>query len=265
MPLGGPCPPNGHYLICSGFAWVQQHHMMNDRSRNQTTPFFILGHWGWLNLHTLTLCQLSTCCNWYLSVFEGVRVRSFPELENGEIMHLELLEVQLGAGIKRECNEVHKPQSVISVGNVFVTESVSVLTLDHWWYDVEYILPATFPSLWTECNQLLNSADLRMRAICSWVHRFVLCRFESCSSFRFEDIWSYPLMLALECHWPHCLHVRLSIYLSDFHFCSLILWSSTLCWACTDDYRFTAPFTYLYLERHLKQSQCATHSTDYWI
>lgn len=133
----------------------------------------------------------------------------------------------------------------MSVGNVFVTESVWILTLDHWWYDVEYILPATFPSLWTEYNQVLNSADLRMRAICSWVHRFVLCRFESCSSFRFEDIWSYPFILALECHWPHCLYVGLSRYLSDSHFCSLILWSSTLCWACTDDYRFTAPFTYL--------------------
>lgn len=48
-------------------------------------------------MHTFTLSQLSTCCNWYLSVFEGLRVRVFPELEIGEIMHrtLELLEVEL--------------------------------------------------------------------------------------------------------------------------------------------------------------------------
>lgn len=104
----------------------------------------------------------------------------------------------------------------------------------------ENVIRFIYTVLWTVYNQVLNSADLRMRAIC-----FVLCRFESCSSFRFEDIWSYPLILALECHWPQCLHVGLSRYLSDSHFCSLILWSSTLCWACIDDYRFTAPSTCL--------------------
>lgn len=105
---------------------------------------------------------------------------------------------------------------------------------------MEYILPATFASLWTEYSQVLNSADLRMRAICSWVHRCVLCRLESCSSFRFED-----MILSS--------HIGAGMSLTALLTCGIIwkpvwfpfLWSSTLCWACTDDYRFTAPFTYL--------------------
>lgn len=47
----------------------------------------------------------------------------------------------------------------------------------------ENVIRFIYTVLWTVYNQVLNSADLRMRAIC-----FVLCRFESCSSFRFEDI-----------------------------------------------------------------------------
>lgn len=59
--------------------------------------------------------------------------------------------------------------------------------------------------------------------------------------------WSYPLILALECHWPHCLHVGLFRDLCDSHFCWLILWSWLIYAgpALMKDYRFTAPFTYL--------------------